>query len=139
MSKKTRNKYVSTVKGFVAEKIILPTIGLFLGFIKSTKNGKRYLAIPLPKPRTVKIVLLALVAVSLIVFLAWRAYRFLGPQDYRISSANGILAPTSDVIANSIKYDEKEKLYSYEHGLANGSETRQTGATLAGAKIPVNA
>ncbi len=139
MSKKTRKKYVSTVKGFVAEKIILPTIGLFLGFIKSTKNGKRYLAIPLPKPRTVKIVLLALVAVSLIVFLAWRAYRFLGPQDYRISSANSILAPTSDVIANSIKYDEKEKLYSYEHGLANGSETRQTGATLAGAKIPVNA
>ncbi len=108
-------------------------------WVKSTKSGKEYLAIPLPTRQQWIRIGIVVSAILLLALVAVQLYRFYGPQNYRLSSAETILASPSDILAKDLKYDTKTRTFSFSHGSANTSETRQNGATLVSATLPADA
>ncbi len=108
-------------------------------WIKSTASGKRYLTIAIPsKKQAVRIAISVAIVIALAV-IGYQLYRYFGPHNYRVSSAEKLLPAPNAVLAKSIKYDDKKREYSYAHGMTSSEESRQTGATVSSAIIPASA
>lgn len=107
--------------------------------IKRTRSGKRYFVIPIPSKKQFMWIALGLAIILVLVCAGIQLYRYFGPHSYRISSAETLLGSPSDILAKSLTYDSNKKVYAYSHGSANTTESRQSGATLVAATLPVDA
>lgn len=108
-------------------------------WIKSTRSGKEYLTIPLPTRRQFIHGLVIVVGLIFIFIFIAQLYRYFGPQNYRVSSADKILPSPSDILAKDLKYDSKARAFTFSHGSANTIESKQSGGALVAASLPVDA
>lgn len=139
MNKKNRTvirDWFDRLGGLLSRGRLRPTSSKW---IKTTASGKRYFTIPVPDKRSIKRAAIVVGAIILLSILGYQLYRYFGPHNYRVASAEKLLGHPNDILAKSIKYDSKERKYTYLHGMANTKESRQTGANLVSATIPTNA
>lgn len=109
-------------------------------WIRSSRNGQKYLVVPLPSRQlAIKIGLGLLAALTLGVIIAL-AYRYFGPHNYTVSQADNLLSKPSEVLAKSLSFDADKQIYNFTHGTSAGTaEIKQTGATVVSATLPVKA
>ncbi|MFZ1812474.1 MAG: hypothetical protein WAU02_03075, partial [Candidatus Saccharimonadales bacterium] len=108
-------------------------------FVKSTPRGRHYFVIPVPSRKRALQIALVLCGLAVASIAGYQAYRYFGPHDYRVSAADVLLSAPNDILASSLKFDDKKQLYNFSHGIATASESRQTGASLTAATIPIDA
>ncbi len=108
-------------------------------WVKPTRSGKLYLAIPLPSRKA--LIRFSIVAVLLlaITFVGYNLYRYFGPHSYAVNSASSLLPTPSAALANSISFDSSKHVYKFASGTATNDASRQTQATPVTATLPVNA
>lgn len=111
----------------------------FTRLTKVTASGKRYIVFPAPtKKGLLKFSLVALIVLAVIA-IGLQLYRYYGPHNYRLSSVQKLLSSPSEVLAKRLTFDAKKRLFLFTNGIANTPESRQTGASLVSATIPVDA
>ena len=108
-------------------------------WIKSTQGGRRYFVIPVPTRRGLLRAAIAVVVLAAAVIIGSQLYRYFGPHDYRVSSVDKLLGTPSDILAKDLTFDNEQQVYTFAHGSANTSQSKQTGATLVAARLPVDA
>ncbi|MFZ1317473.1 MAG: hypothetical protein WAQ26_03420, partial [Candidatus Saccharimonas aalborgensis] len=114
-------------------------LSLVKRFTKVTASGKRYIVIPAPTKKGLLRFGLIIVIVTAITAIGYQLYRYYGPHNYQLSSAGKLLTPPSDVLAKSLLFDAKQQIYSFINGRASTPESKQSGAGLVAATIPVDA
>ncbi len=138
MDRKKSNKK-RPVLGGLWRRFIAYWQALSSRFIKTTKSGRRYFVIPMPARKTLLRVGIIAVIVTVLTVIGYQLYCYFGPHDYRLSSAERILSSPSDILAKDLVFDNKAQVYNFAHGAASTGETKQTGATLVSASLPVSA
>lgn len=108
-------------------------------FIKRSQAGKKYLAMPIPTRQQLVRGALVILGILIIAIIGFQLYRYFGPHNYRLSSVEAIIGKGSDFLAQSLKYDDKKNSFIFTHGSSQTIETKQTGATLVSASMPVEA
>ncbi len=107
--------------------------------VKRTRSGKQYFVVPVPTKKQLLWIGGSCVVILILLYAGFQLYRYFGPHNYRVSSAEKLLGNPSDILAKGITYDSAKRAYVYSHGTANTGETRQTGSTLVSATLPVDA
>lgn len=108
-------------------------------FVKSTRSGKLYFAIPLPSRRGFLRFCIVLIVLAIVVFAGYRLFRYFGPHSYAVSSASRLLPATSPSLAGSMSFDSSKRVYTFSSGTATSDTSRQTDATPVTATLPMEA
>lgn len=106
-------------------------------FIKATANGKRYFVVPVPSRSLVVKGFLLLALTIILSLVGYQLYRYFGPHNYRLSHAEKLLTPASAYIGKSLRFDAKDNVYQFSHGMNPSPESRQTGSNYVTASLPV--
>lgn len=139
MKKKIRTKHEAYSRGNWWQALVERVRLLQRRWIKSTQGGRRYFVIPVPTRRGLLRAAIALVVLVAAVIIGSQLYRYFGPHDYRVSSVEKLLGTPSDILAKDLTFDNEQQVYTFAHGSANTSQSKQTGATLVAARLPVDA
>jgi len=107
-------------------------------FVKKTKDGRRYFVIPVPSLKNLIRILIIVVGLGVVLYFGYQLYSYYGPHNYKVSAADKLLSSPSTILAKDLTFDSKKKVYTFSHGTANGTETKQSGATLVSATIPAD-
>ncbi len=107
--------------------------------VATSPKGGRFLVMKLPSRQQLTRAGIVVTSLAVATILAIYAYRYFGPQNYRISHADALLGTASEVLAKHVSYDAKAKHYTFNYGTAASLEAKQTGATLVAATIPTDA
>ena len=108
-------------------------------FIKKSASGKRYFVLPVPSRRQLISMAIGLIIATIVSYVGIWLYQYFGPHNYRLSSAEKLLSAPSMILAKSITFDSKKQTYTFSHGAIDSDQSRQSGATLVAASLPVHA
>ena len=139
MKRKIRTKHEAYSRGNWWQALVDRVRLLQRRWIKSTQGGRRYFVIPVPTRRGLLRAAIAVVVLAAAVIIGSQLYRYFGPHDYRVSSVDKLLGTPSDILAKDLTFDNEQQVYTFAHGSANTSQSKQTGATLVAARLPVDA
>ncbi|MFZ1801714.1 MAG: hypothetical protein WAU03_02250 [Candidatus Saccharimonas aalborgensis] len=139
MKRKIRTKHEAYSRGNWWQALVDRVRLLQRRWIKSTQGGRRYFVIPVPTRRGLLRAAIAVVVLVAVVIIGSQLYRYFGPHNYRVSSVDKLLGTPSDILAKDLTFDNEQQVYTFAHGSANTSQSKQTGATLVAARLPVDA
>ena len=105
---------------------------------KVSASGKRYFVLPVPSRKQVLRFMTSLLVVSGLWLIGYQVYRYYGPHDYNLNSAQKLLSEPNEIMAKRITYDSSKQMFNFESGQSNTDELRQTGATRVKAELPLN-
>ena len=108
-------------------------------FTKQTTGGKRYIVIPAPTQKSLLRFGLIVLLAAVIIAIGYQLYRYYGPHSYQLSSVQKLLSSPNETLTKNLRFDDKKQVYSFMNGQTDTAESKQTGASLVSAIIPVDA